>query len=192
MTVATTPPLDYRYALDAVMPAYARASGASVLCNIPELSAELDYRGIRVGSAGSATTALWIEPLIDSWSAELDSLAAQLAAGGRLYVIASRPLAAVLPERRGWHGQPLGVRPGGLRRLQSSVRGRGFRITACYGIHGPASIGLNCLAWVASAAGRPDVGDRLQFAGRLRYCTRGLRSALSAVSLIAAVKEGEG
>lgn len=182
-------PLDYRYALDAVMPAFAHVGIPTVICNIPELNEELYHRGLVNHEPGLSTAALWIEPLSESWWADLALLASRLPVGGQLYVIASRPIASALPERHGWSSRPLGTRPGGIRRLHSSLRDFGFHVSASYGIHSPVAVGLNILGRLLDVLGRPDLGDRLHIASRLRYCTSSPLASLSAVSLIEATKE---
>jgi hypothetical protein len=189
--MASRAPLDYRYALDAIMPACTRSEPISVICNIPELGEELRIRGLNELRAGAGAVALWIEPLRDSWQTDLKLLARRLPKYGSLYIIASRPLATALPERNNWNGRPLGTRPGGLRRLTKSLSQSGFEVTASYGIHSPIAVGLNTLGKIIERLGRPDLGDRLHFSARLYYCAQGHLAALSAVCLIEATKVRE-
>lgn len=174
------------------MPACSGSGGHMVICNVPELSSELHYRSLESAlKPGPEPVALWIEPLVESWRSELEAISSWLPTGAKFYIIASRPLASFLPERSGWQGRPLGVRVGGLRQLHRSLIASGFRISSSYGIHNPAATGLNIIGNIAEYFGRPDTGDRLRFAARLRYCTRGSLAAFSAVSLIEATKAGD-
>jgi hypothetical protein len=134
------------------------------------------------------TSILWVEPRADDWQTELATLAGTLRLGAPLMVIASRPLARLLPERRAWGGQPLGMRPGGIGRLRRALTGVGLALEASYGIHSAAAIGLNILSRPAGRLGRPDLADQLHFAARLRYCTAGPLAALSTVALLIARK----
>lgn len=174
------------------MPACGGSRGPIVICNIPELNRELQYRSLEsMLTPGRGEVAVWIEPLAQSWRSELEAISSWLPSGGKFYIIASRPLASFLPERSGWQGRPLGVRIGGLRQLHRSLNASGFRICSSYGIHNPAATGLNAIGKIAEYFGRPDTGDRLRFAARLRYCTPGPLAAFSAVSLIEAIKVGD-
>jgi hypothetical protein len=187
-------PREYGYALDAVMPRLAGEESLVVRCHVAALEAEIRQRLARWTAQGQARVALWVEPLVDDWQAELEALAAALAGDGTLIVIASRPLARLLPEagqitgttRRGWPGRPLGLQPGGIRRLRRTLERQGFRLEGEYGVHTLAAIGLNLLGQQLARWGRPDLGDRLGFAGRLRYCTAGRLAPLSTVALLVA------
>ncbi len=182
-------PLDYRYALDAAMSLCGASTWPTVVCNVPQLVAEIDYRRAGRDASASATVAIWIEPMVQGWRAELATLSQQVQAGGTLVVIASLPLARILPERRTWGGDPLTMHPGGLRQLSRALARAGFRLTSRHGIHTPAAIGLNLLSRQLEARGCPDLGDRLQFAARLRYATDGPLASLSTVALLVVEKE---
>jgi len=107
-------PLDYRYALDASLSRMqAGKKKLFVHCNVPQLFAEVSQRlPDDWMSSGPADAVLWVEPLIDNWSNELDELRAVLSNGALLTIIASRPLAHFLPERQG-------LREGGSEKLPS-------------------------------------------------------------------------
>lgn len=189
--VVALAPLDYRYALDAAMPLLAGPAPPLVHCRVPELTAEIEQRLPRMAGAtaeGSAPAALWVEPPAASWGAELRVLAAALPPGAPLVIIASRPLARLLPERRSWPGRPLGLTWGGVERLCRALPRAGFALEARHGVHSTVAIVLNLVGQAAARAGRPDLGDRLHFAARLRYHTTGPFAALATVALLLARK----
>jgi len=185
-------PLDYRYALDAAMPLVANEGVPIVRCTVPALAAEVQQRLPRWSEDQDAPAALWVEPLAENWKAELDSLAAALRPGGALVVVASRPLARLLPERRDWPGEPLGSQPGGVRRLRRALRRKGMVLESEFGMHTLLAIALNLISRQAARWGRPDLGDRLGFAARLRYCTAGPLGPLSTVAMLVARRESSG
>jgi hypothetical protein len=185
-------PLDYRYALDAAMSALAGAGAPAIRCNIPELAGEVRQRAPRQAETGTATGTLWVEPLDGDWQSELATIADRLPDGAPLVVIASRPLARLLPERRSWGGRPLGMRPGGVARLRRALPQAGFTPPVIYGIHPAPAIGLSLLSRSAASMGYPDLADRLHFAARLRYCAAGPLAALSTVVLLIARKDSGG
>jgi hypothetical protein len=182
-------PLDYRYALDGAVAVLAGRAAPAVRCHIAELEDEIRWRMPRVVDLDTATAALWVEPQAGDWRIELDELARVLPQGGRLAIVASRPLAWLIPERRGWAGRPLGLRPGAIGRLARALRAAHFGIEASYGMHSPLAIGTSLLSQCAEHWGRPDLGDRLHFAARERYCVTGALAALSTVALLVARKE---
>jgi hypothetical protein len=77
----------------------------------------------------------------------------------------------------------------GIKLLRRAMREARLRIEARHGIHTAASIALSQLSQQAARLGRPDLGDRLHFAARLRYCTQSSQAALATVSLLVARKE---
>lgn len=188
--IITLAPQEYRYALDAAM-AVCGGRAPLVHSHLPELTSEVRWRIPKPAEPGQADIVLWIEPLLGTWKAELRELRRQLPLGGRLITVASRPLARRLPERRLWNQRGLGLQAGGITRLLRSVVEDGLRVEACYGMHSATSIVLNQLAECV-ARFRPALGDRLQFAARLRYCSTGPFSAFSTVALVVARKEREG
>lgn len=186
--VTTLAPLDYRYALDAAL-ALLAGKPTLVRCDLPELASEVGQR-ISQPAATDMSAALWIEPSADRWQDVLASFTLMLPVGTLLVVIASRPLAQLLPERRAWSGQPLGIQHGGIGRLRRALVQSQFRLEATYGIHSVAAIALNMLSQRMERLGRPDLGDRLHFAARLRYCATGPAASLAAVALLSARKVG--
>lgn len=182
-------PMEYGYALDAVMPLLAGQGLPLVWCGVPALDAEVRQRLPILAEGKPARAALWVEPMLDSWQTDLDWLIAGMETKGILCVLASRPLARLLPERREWPGEPLGLQPSGLRRLRRALRDRGFAVEE-YGIHGLGAIVRNLLAGLASRWGWPDLGDRLGFAARLSYITSGPLAPLPTVALLVARTAG--
>ena len=187
-SVAALAPLDYRYALDASMAVLGGKAAPTVLCNAPELACEVRQRIPSWGGVERAGAALWVEPLVDTWRAELATLRSALPGDAPLAVIASRPLARLLPERHMWGGRPLGLQPSGIGYLRGALLRAGFRLETVYGIHSALAIWLSLLGRQAERWGYPNVGDRLHFAARLRYCTSGPLAALSTVALLIARK----
>lgn len=181
-------PLDYRYGLDAAMAVLSHKGPPLVRCGVAELQLEVAQR-IPTTSEAGAEAALWVEPLHENWRADLARLADNLTGGAVLVVLASRPLARLVPERRHWQGIPLGMQVGGIARLCAALRRASLRIEQQYGIHAAQAIGLSMAGQFMARRGRPDLGDRLQFAARLRYCTSGPLAGLSTVALLIARKQ---
>jgi hypothetical protein len=129
-----------------------------------------------------------VEPLQESWRVDLAFLSGVLAAGGPLVVVASRPLARILPERHSWRGHPLGLTPGGVGRLRRALTQAGLTLDAIYGFHAAPAVGFGLMSRLVAGWGRPDLGDRLHFAARLRYCATGHLAAWSTVALLTARK----
>ena len=190
--VSALAPLDYRYALDAAMPLLAGPDPPLVHCAVPELAAEIRQRlPHAAGATGvdGAPAALWVEPRAAGWADELRVLAAALSADAPLVIVASQPLARLLPERRSWRGQPLGLTWGGVERLCRALSHHRLRLEARHGVHSVVAIGLSLMGQAVARAGRPALGDRLHFAARLRYRTTGPFAALATVALLLARKE---
>ena len=184
-------PLDYRYALDAAMTFLHDSKSPLIRCHIPELMPEIMNR-IPILTDERETRhdgLLWIEPQLPDWENELQQLLVLLSDDVPLVVILSRPLAILLPERRAWRPtSALGVPGGGVRQLREAMKTYHLEVEGLYGFHTIQSMVLNFLASQATARGRPDLGDRLGFAGRLHYSTSGRSSALSTVSMLVAWK----
>lgn len=187
LPMAALAPLDYRYALDAARTLFAPQATPMIRCNLAELDAEVHQRFARE-SAAMEQGILWIEPLAVSWRAELNDLTERLPPGAPLVVIMSQPLARMVPERRSWSGTPVGMQLSGINQLLEALRSAGLRIEARHGIHSVASIVLSQVSRQAARLGRPDLGDRLHFAARLRYCAHGPLAALATVGLVVARK----
>lgn len=181
-------PLDYRYALDAAMPVLSRYPGPAVRCNLAALQGEMRQRLSSWSEQPSEQAALWVEPLADSWLDELYALTGVLEAGAPLLIIASLPLARLLPERASWKEKPLCMSNGGLRHLRQILAHERCKIQDVYGIHSLAAIGYSLLGQQCERLGRPALGDRLHFASRLRYCVRGPLAPFSTVILIISTK----
>jgi hypothetical protein len=189
LAMVDLPPLDYRYALDAAMAMVGQTPATRGLCRVPELDAELRQRLPKLAEECESRAAIWVEPLVDTWREDLKSLARPLAFGGQLVVIASQPMARLLPERRIWPGQPLGLRPWGVAQLRRALTSAGLTVYRYYGIHSVFAIGLSLLGQQLDRLGRPALGDRLHFAARLRYSGGGVMATLATVALLAARKE---
>lgn len=181
-------PLEYRYALDAAMSVLAGKKSPLVICNVPQLANEVLQRVPDWGQERMTDAAIWVEPLVKSWRNDLRILGEAIPQNGRLAVVASRPLAKTLPERRLWESRPLGATPGGLWRLRRQFGRIGVSLDATYGVHTMLAIGLSLLSRQAERLGRPDLADRLSFAARLRYCSSGPLAAFSTVALLFARK----
>ena len=181
--------MDYGVALDAVMPLLTGQGLSLVRCDVPVLAAEVRQRLPRWAEAGPAHAALWVEPMNRNWQIVLESMVMSLEREADLVVVASRPAARLLPERRGWPGEPLGIQLGGLRRLSRALRGHGFIVEDEYGLHTVAAVVLNLLGGLAARLGRPDLDDRLGATARLSYCTAGPTAPLSTVALLVARKQ---
>jgi hypothetical protein len=176
-------PLEYRAALDAMAPILS-AGNMLVINNISELDHELENRSIAGGNTTLAPSALWIEPMAESWRDDLLHLQSRLAPHGRLFILVSLPLARFLPERTSWSGSPLGCSFIGVRQLHRAVTNSAFSVSRMWGFHGLESILLNSIGTVCHRLGRADLTDRLSFAARLRYCRAGTTAMLSTVALI--------
>ena len=176
-------PHEYRYALDAAVTLLPPTADLLVRCAAPVLGAEIRQRFPCGATPGAAVGALWVEPCRDTWRAELATLARVLPAGAPLVVIGSAPLATWLPERSG-RDWPAGLGWCGLIRLRRALHRSGFVLEARYGIHSALSIGLNVLGSQAARRGRPEVGDRLHFAARLRYQVTGPGAWFATIDLL--------
>lgn len=187
--VAELAPLDYRCALDAAMPLLGPAKNPLVLCTVPVLTAEIDQRLGRRPVAPQHDAALWVEPNSMTWRYDLIDIAARMQVCTPLLIVISRPLARLLPEQRHWDTGRLGLRPTGIPRMVRGLDHAGFALEASYGFHTLATIGLNRLGQALEARGRPDLGDRLHFGGRLRYCTNGPLKVGATVGLLVSRKE---
>lgn len=183
-------PLEYRYALDAAMALLAGAAPLTV-CHVAALWPELQQR-VPNAPSSHANAAVWVEPQAHSWNGELDGLMRGLSSNATLLVVASQPLARLLPERRGWDDDPLGMRVGGMRALLRGLARAGFGVRERHGLHGIESIALNALAAQAARRGRTALADRLGFAARLRYRSAGRTAGLGTVALLVARREGAG
>lgn len=201
--VSKIAPLDYRYALDALMARLAQPANLLVHCNLPELEDELRQRALLASltnirrSTDKAQAGLWIEPLTGSWQTDLNEFSTQLPKNAPLIIIASRPLARLLPERRQWTAvAPLAMQTGGLNKLRRAVVKAGFKIETQHGMHTVAAIGLNSFGQQLNRLNRPELADRCHFAARLHYCKGGvvspfsnLQATFSTVALLVARKE---
>ncbi|HEX2914870.1 MAG TPA: hypothetical protein VH186_29020 [Chloroflexia bacterium] len=182
-------PLEYRCALDAAMPLMSGATNPLVICNLPPLEGEVRQRLNAFTASGEAAAGLWVEPLADSWQSQLALFSGALPPRAPLAILLSRPLARLLPERRPWQGQPLGLQFAALFSLGLALRRAGFKPESLYGFHSVRSILLNLASGQAARFQRPDLADRLHFAARLGYRSPALTASLATVNLLIARRE---
>lgn len=180
-------PLDYRYALDAAMTWLGVQERVAIICNARALDGEINQR--LAAAASPASAALWVEPLIASWTADLNELTGRVAGGAPLVIVASLPLARIIPERRSWLDAPLGMQAGGLRHLRQALAADGWRAEDRYGIHSLRSMICNQVGQRLAAIGRPDLADRLEFYARQHYRTSPPWTSWATVCLWAARKQ---
>lgn len=185
--IAKFVPLEYRYALDAAIISVKQSP--LIICRAPALMPEIWQRFSDTNTASKVSGGLWIEPELTNWSEDLAELTKTLPAGQKLAIVLSRPMARLLPERRNWEGQPLGLEWNGLLKLRLKLIKAGFKLESSFGLHSPIATGLNALSYRLESLQRPALADRLHFAARLRYCTSGPLAVLSTVALIIARKE---
>ena len=180
-------PHEYRYALDAAMAVLGRTDRNAVLVrsNVPQLEGEVRQR-FTSSMQAPVQAALWLEPMIDSWCIQFEALAAELPQGAPFVIILSLPLARLVPERQSWRGTPIGMHPIAIWRLYRTLIGAGFTIMQLHGIHTASSSVLNLVSRILDRVDRPDLADRVHFAGRLRYRMTGPQSPLSTVALVVA------
>ena len=190
LPVAALAPLEYRYALDAAMPQLAAAGAVAVRCHADELLGEVRQRLPQWAEPGMARAGVLVEPMVDAWQADIDWFALTLPNHAPLAIVASLPLARLVPERRAWFGKPLGTTTSGLRRLYHALDQAGFGQRRSYGVHSALSIALGVVSGRAARMGRPDIADRLHFAARLHYCTTGPFVRFATIALIIAQKVG--
>ena len=161
----------------------------AVVCDMPQLAPEIANRLPNSAPLQSAAAALWIEPLANNWAERLNTISGELAPGASLIIVASGPLARLLPERKEWSGVPLGISPNGLNTLKKALGQHGFRLSAAYGSHSARSILYGLISAQFNRLGRPELADRWRFAARLSYSRRGFAPHLATVALLVARKE---
>lgn len=150
-------PHDYLNALDA-LPSFVQMDKLAWVCNSAEFHPTLYSR---LPATEAPRFLLWVEPQISEPLPTLDNIE-------RLVVIASQPLACILPERKGWQDAPRGMRVGGLRGLKRELRRKGWQLSAEHHFHTVQSIILNMLS---QRVRQPARADQLHFAARQRYAT---------------------
>lgn len=173
-------PLEYRFALDAASAFLGGKTGSvEIWNNLPALDEELEDRWGERASVSAAPNILWVEPLAGDWQTRLEGLA-EARETKTLVIINSGFLAARLPERQGW---PVPASFGQLRRFRQALKSCGFKSDRIFGVHTLASILLNQISHQIGRFGRPALADRLQFAARQSYCSRGW-AAFATVDLL--------
>jgi hypothetical protein len=183
----STVPLEYRLALDSAMPFLTSSGTPRVICHGAWLETEVHLR-VSIPTTNGVGGVLWVEPQAESFGTELAALSKGLLAGARVAVVASRPLARLLPECRRWGGNPLGYRPFGIGKLRAGLERSGFKVESNYGIHSVSAIAINLLGGVCERLGKSAVADRLHFSARLHYLTTGPLAMLTTTALLLATK----
>ncbi|GAC1383648.1 MAG: hypothetical protein NVSMB42_00560 [Herpetosiphon sp.] len=176
-------PLRYRYALDAARMLLPRTTAPFVHCTVAKLEDEVRQRFPRWADRPNEET-LWVEPMATTWRAVLARIARSMPTESSLVVIVAQPLARIMPDQYVQDGRPLGLQLGGVRRFRRAVATYGFTLQDHFGIHTLPAIMLNLCSRTAARLGRPDIGDRLEFAARLRYCVQGPISVVGAVAVL--------
>ena len=179
-------PAEYGYALDAARALTAAVSQVAIISNLPALAAPLALRFPNPATLAQAQAVLWLEPLAHHWQAELTTISQTLAPHSLLLILASRPLARALAERRSWSVAGLGLHPTGLVRLRHALSRGGFSLSAAYGFHTVSAIGLGKVSYYLEQMGRGDLADRANFAAHLYYQTSGPLAAFSTVAVLVA------
>jgi len=164
------------------------AGGALVLCNVDELKEEVRQYIPAWSQDSPARSALWIEPQVLSWREQLMAISEALPPGAPLVVIARARWPNCCREELVGRASA-GCRWRGFDQLRGALAQSGFGVQAVYGIHSASAIALNLLAQQCEWWGLPELGARLYFAARLRYCRPASAVSLSTVSLLMARKE---
>jgi hypothetical protein len=192
MTIQDTLAAGPRYALDACALAFGLSHGPTLLLSsMPPWERALRRR---IGDHLFATNdparpssqawggAVWLEPPWRGWRAQLAEIRHELPRGGLLSIVLSLPLALLQQERR---PLGLGMKPAGLLQLRSTLVDNGFWIERAFGFHTLVwSVARGIVQWIGQW--RPDLADRLHFAIRRSFATRGLGIAMAATGLIEA------
>lgn len=184
LPVTSLPPLEYRWAFDAVMPFFYQNGLSTVICDISALQMEFNQRLPGSVLRPQPGNGLWVEPMLDSWREDLQEFSTQISTAGTLVILASFPLARWLPERHGWTGDPLGLKLWGFVRLNFALSRAGFQHTNVYGLHSLVSIWLNYCTLQVDRCGRPELADRIRFSARDHYVQSGPFGYLSTVALL--------
>lgn len=190
LPVSELAPLEYRYALDAAMPGLAANQLPFIICNSPFLKGELQQRLDGTTTSEITKAGLWLEPLVETWESELQTFKKTLPKDSTLIIVASRPLARILPEIKSRSEKALGIQPTGIYRLSKTLLSEGFEVKVTYGIHSITSIGINFVSQQAMRIHQYALSDRLLFKSKLLYCTTSPLSSISTVALIFAKKVG--
>lgn len=158
---------EYTNALDA-LPSFVAMDALQTVCAVPEVVSVL---AVRLPPTLSPRHLVWVEPQVGEAVPRLDGIE-------RVVVIAARPLARILPERKVWGDAPLGMQVGGLWRLRRELRKSGWGISAEYRFHTLQSILYNT---ISQRHPQPAKADRWHFAARAAYITQ--RPTVATLSL---------
>ena len=153
-------PLEYQIALD-VLPSFVSMSETGWICQVDAFYPELQNR---LPHVPAPQYLVWIEPQMAEPLPSLNNIQ-------RLILIASRPLARILPERKAWQDDSVGLRWRGTSRFQQPLRQEGWHAVATHHFHTLQSIILNRASEQLTRIGQPARADRWQFAARQRYAT---------------------
>jgi hypothetical protein len=179
-------PLDYRYAFDAAISFLVHALPPLVWCHAHALVNEVRQRIPYQADQLPASSALWVEPIKGRWRHDLDTLVDIVEDRAPLVIVASLPLARLVPERASWNEEPLCVIPGGFGNLRRALCSKGYSRQEVYGFHSLFAIGYNILGQKMEQVGYPHIGDRMHFQGRLHYCVGENWTMTSTVALLMA------
>ena len=127
-------------------------------------------------------SAVWLEPQRRSWRVDLERIKTELPQGGQLSIVLSLPLAWL---QRGSSLRALGLLPGGVQQLRAALIERDFSVERAFGFQTAWSIALGGLA-TRMRPHRPDWSDRLRYAARRYFTTRGFGLRLAVTGLIEA------
>ena len=126
--------------------------------------------------------AVWLEPQRRTWRIDLERIKAELPPGRQLSIVLSLPLALL---QRGSSLGALGLLPSGIRQLRAALIDGGFSVEHAFGFQTAWSVALDKLA-LRMRSPRPDWSDRLRYAARRYFTTRGFALPLAMAGLIEA------
>jgi hypothetical protein len=133
-------------------------------------------------SAQAWVGAAWLEPQRTMWRDHLVIISRELPSGSLLSVVQSLPLTVF---GRATSPGAVGITPNGVARFRHALTRQGFRIERAFGFQTLWWIALRRVA-ARLARYRPDISDRIQFAMRRGFATRGPILALAMTGLIEA------
>jgi hypothetical protein len=163
---------EYINALDA-LPSFVDLRAVQLICQTQQLDPlVLHYFPSNIQQPNQT---VWLEPQIGEPLPNLSD-------SQRLAIIMARPLARLLPERRGWTDAPLGFQWKGSVWLRRQMRGAGWRFSAEYRFHTLRSVVLNGMGHLCERFERPAQADRWQFAARQQYIAQ--PPAIATLSLL--------
>jgi hypothetical protein len=126
--------------------------------------------------------AAWLDPQRPLWQGQLQAMSRELPGGSLLSVVQSLPLAAL---RRTVNPYAVGIVPHRLLQFRTALIQNGFRLERTFGFQTLWWIVLGRIAARLETT-RPDLGDRLHFAMRRGFATRGPALVFAMTGLIEA------